>query len=121
MDKPPVYNEWIHQYADTALDIVITAPVPEILSAKYAIYVSSKAQSGQFGQSSATVPNLVELSLGDGIVNTVTGVKITIPRESVQNLRGKYQHELAIMDATGALSFLFTGEIDIRPTNGRLN
>lgn len=100
---------------------MIADPVPQISGAKYVIYVQSKALNNNLGQSAALLPNLVELSIGNGIVKTDTGLQITIPRASVQNLRGKYQHELSVINSSSALAYLFTGELDIKATNGRLN
>ncbi len=121
MDKPPIYNEWIHQYADTVIDIVIPAPVPDISSAKYIVYVQASSVNNNLGQSASLLPNLVDLTIGQGIEKTDTGLKITIPRASVQSLRGKYQHELSVINSSSALAYLFTGELEIKATNGRLN
>lgn len=119
MAKTPQYNEEIFQSADTEIDITVEGVVLDPAQAKYAIYLQQKSISQALGASGSPVANLVELGIGNGITVTETGLTIRIPRNAVQNLRGRYQHELSVMNQSGALDFIFTGELNVKPTNGR--
>lgn len=119
MAKLPQYDEEIFQYADTELNIAVSGVVLDPAQAKYAIYPLQKVVGQVLGASAAPVANLVELGIGNGITVTETGLMIRIPRSAVQNLRGRYQHELSVLNQSGALDFIFTGELNIKQTNGR--
>lgn len=119
MAKLPVYNEEIFQYADTVIDVIIQGAAINPAAAKYVIYPQVKATLASLGQSKPPVPNLVELSLNSGIVQTDTGLQITIPRTAARNLIGRFQHELSVVNQSGALDFIFTGELSVKQTNGR--
>jgi hypothetical protein len=114
----PTYNDQIFQFSDTAIDVDFVGDNP-IVFALYVVYVPAKQLVAHFGQAVPPVANLIELTIGNGITRTETGFRILIPRSLMRNLRGRYRHELSIANESGALGYVFTGEIDIKPTNGR--
>lgn len=119
MSKLPVYNEQVFQYSDTVIDVDIEGVPPIAAQAKYVVFVPRRTLITQFGQSIDPVPNLIELTLNNGIVPTPTGFRITIPRSALANLRGRYQHELSVLNQSGAAGYIFTGELDVKQTNSR--
>jgi hypothetical protein len=119
MSKLPVYNEQVFQYSDTVIDVDIDGAIPVPSLAKYVVFVPKRTMIANFGQAIDPAPNLVELTLNNGITPTPTGFRITISRDALRNLRGRYQHELSIVNDSGALGYIFTGELDVKQTNGR--
>lgn len=113
------YNTQVHQASDVLIDVVVTGEIPAAVQAKYVVSIPARTLIARLGQALPPPPNLIEVVMPVGIKQTPTGFEISISHQALQSVAGRLQHEFSIKTDTGAVGFVFTGELQVKPTNSR--